>query len=64
MQAILIPELSTPNVAIKIGDIVSNFGSVARIVGVHHAGDFILREVGGSMKWLAPAENCIPTDVR
>jgi hypothetical protein len=52
----------------KVGDVVENFGAIARVVDLHRSahdgtltGFLIVREIGhGNTKWLADPAKCRP----
>lgn len=52
----------------KVGDIVENFNTLAKIVGIHDTtGDFILEAYGLDKfpgRWCAPAANLILVEAR
>lgn len=49
-----------PEFAPKVGDVVENFGQVARVLAVDAERGLTLRQVGGRMKWIADPAKCRP----
>lgn len=59
MEAILSLSLSADWSPV-VGELVENFGQIARVLEVRADGNLIVREVGGKMKWMASPEKCRP----
>jgi hypothetical protein len=51
---------NTPTWEPKVGDLVENFGQIARVLDSDPQRGLTLREVGGRAKWLADPTKCRP----
>ncbi len=63
-QITALPEFNT-SWKPQVGDIVENFGVIGRVTATHSPGHKVdgylqLREVGGTMTWVAVADKCRP----
>ncbi len=59
-QIMALPEFTT-DWKPQVGEIVENFGAIARVKDINSYGDLILSEVGGNgSKWIADPSKCRP----
>jgi hypothetical protein len=64
MQAILtMPEFTTQNAEVKVGDIVSNFGAIVRVEAIDQQRGLLVRIIAGGGKgsrYHADPAKCLP----
>jgi hypothetical protein len=51
---------TAPEFAPQVGDLVCNFGQIARVVSVRESGDLVVQEVGKRRRWIACPAKCQP----
>lgn len=51
---------TAPEFVPQVGDLVCNFGQIARVLEIRESGDLVLREVGKRSKWIADPAKCRP----
>jgi hypothetical protein len=49
-----------PEFVPQVGDLVANFGQIARVVTVLESGDLVVQEVGRRCRWIADPAKCQP----
>lgn len=56
---LVVPFVDVP-VSFKAGDLVSNFGQIARVLEVDPERGLLVRPVGGTDRWFADPARCRP----